>query len=117
MPKQIRNTLDTGPKYELYKRQDQDFDSDAADLVRRKKLPNVRIGLENRFPYDPKGYKGNPGPQYDPAFTMDKEDPPKYTFGYRRDLPGSSPLSLLYSTPNNVGPGLYVSNLELPGHS
>jgi hypothetical protein len=45
VPKKIRNTLDTGPKYELYKRQDQDFDSDAADLCRRKKLPNARIGL------------------------------------------------------------------------
>lgn len=48
---------------------------------------------------------------------MDKDVPPEYSFGYRRDIPGSSPLSLLYSTPNNVGPGSYVSNLNLPGHS
>lgn len=48
---------------------------------------------------------------------MDKMDPPKYTFGHRRDLPGTSPLNQLYSTPNNVGPSSYVGNLALPGHS
>lgn len=48
---------------------------------------------------------------------MDKKDPPKYTLGHRRDLPGTSPLNLLYSTPNQVGPSSYISNLALPPHS
>ena len=76
VPKAIRNTLNTGPKYELYKRQDKDFDTNQADLFRRQKQPSFRIGLENRFPYDPKGFKGTPGPQYDPSLTMDKAVPP-----------------------------------------
>lgn len=35
VPKAVRNTLNTGPKYELYKRQDKDFDPNQADLSRR----------------------------------------------------------------------------------
>ena len=37
----------------------------------------------------------------------------KFSFGYRRNLPGSSPVAPLISTPVNVGPGHYVGN-DLP---
>eukprot|EP01017_Pseudomicrothorax_dubius_P005195 TRINITY_DN11254_c0_g1_i5.p1 TRINITY_DN11254_c0_g1~~TRINITY_DN11254_c0_g1_i5.p1 ORF type:complete len:190 (+),score=21.05 TRINITY_DN11254_c0_g1_i5:67-636(+) len=43
-----RNTLDTGAKYDFYSREDVDFDVNNADLTRRQKAPNTRIGLESR---------------------------------------------------------------------
>ncbi|KAM3135007.1 hypothetical protein pb186bvf_012831 [Paramecium bursaria] len=102
-----RNTLDTGAKYDYYQRKDVDFEPQDADLVRKTKQPTVRIGLESRFPPE-KRLKGTPGPQYDPCIKPEVPSSNKYSFGYRRDIPGASALAPTCSTPVIVGPGAYL---------
>lgn len=60
-----------------------------------------------QFPPE-KRLKGTPGPQYDPAIKPEAIAPPHFSFGYRRDLPGSSALAPTCSTPVIVGPGAYL---------
>jgi hypothetical protein len=62
MGMEARNTLNTGPKHDFYLRKDIDFDPLEADKSKRPKDPTIRIGLESRFPNDPKRHKGTPGP-------------------------------------------------------
>jgi len=106
--KEIRNTLNTGPKHAYYNRQDVDFDPMAADMTRRWGLGTVKIGLESRFSDAPSKTKGTPGPEYDPCFKPDAPAPPKYSMGVRRTIKGESPLVLPVSTPHQVGPGSYL---------
>ncbi|CAD8075831.1 unnamed protein product [Paramecium primaurelia] len=113
-----RNTLNTGAKFDYYQRKDVDFEPQEADLNRKPKAANVKIGLESRFPPE-KRLKGTPGPQYDPAIKPEVPTPPQFSFGYRRDIPGASALAPTCSTPVIVGPGAYLqkppantSNLE-----
>jgi len=109
-----RNTLDTGPKHDFYLRQDVDFEPQEADKTRRPKDPTVRIGLESRFPNDPKRHKGTPGPHYNPSLKHEIPNPSKYSFGYRREVAGFAPLIAAVSTPKDVGPGLYLHEYQLP---
>jgi len=106
--KQVRNTLNTGPKHAYYTRQDVDFDPITADNSRKWSLGSVKIGLESRFVNDPKKHKGTPGPDYDPSLKPEIPNSLKFSFGVRREIKGASPLVLMISTPNQVGPGSYV---------
>lgn len=106
--KQVRNTLNTGAKHAYYARQDVDFDPIQADNTRRWRPGTVKIGLESRFPDGPKKHKATPGPDYDPGFRPEVPNPPQYSFGVRREIKGASPLVLMASTPNQVGPGSYI---------
>jgi hypothetical protein len=106
--KQVRNTLNTGAKHAYYTRQDVDFDPIQADNSRKQYPGNVKIGLESRFPNDPKRHKATPGPDYDPGVRPEIPKPPLYSFGVRREIKGASPLVMLISTPNQVGPGSYI---------
>ena len=51
--------------------------------------------------------KGTPGPRYDPGFNQKQRNTNKYSFGYRRDVPGYSALNQCVSTGTTVGPGSY----------
>jgi len=104
----VRNTLNTGAKYAYYHRPDSDFDPITADNSRKWGFATVRIGLENRFPNDPKKSRGTPGPEYDPCMPKNFSEPPKFSFGVRRCIPGVDPLAPQGSTPAIVGPGSYV---------
>jgi len=106
--KQVRNTLNTGAKHAYYTRQDVDFDPIQADNQRRAYPGNVKIGLESRFAGEAKRHKGTPGPDYDPNLKPEIPNSLKYSFGVRREIKGASPLVLLISTPNQVGPGSYI---------
>jgi len=106
--KQVRNTLNTGAKHAYYTRQDVDFDPIQADNSRKWSQGQVKIGLESRFPNDPKKHKATPGPDYDPCLRPEIPKPALYSFGVRREIKGASPLVQLISTPNQVGPGSYV---------
>jgi len=106
--KQVRNTLDTGPKHAYYNRQDVDFDPMEADVTRRWRPSSVKIGLESRFPNDPKKLKATPGPDYNPGFRPDSKRIQTFSFGVRREIKGASPLVLMASTPVQVGPGSYL---------
>jgi len=106
--KQVRNTLNTGPKHAYYTRQDVDFDPIQADNSRKSSAPNVKIGLESRFANSAKRHKATPGPEYDPSMRPEIPNPPKFSFGVRREIKGASPLVLAISTPHQVGPGSYV---------
>jgi len=64
--------------------------------------------LESRFPNDPKRHKATPGPQYNPPHRQDVKNPEKYSFGFRREIQGASPLVANSSTPYIVGPGSYI---------
>jgi len=105
--KQVRNTLNTGPKHAYYTRQDVDFDPIQADNSRKNNLGNVKIGLESRFANGTQKHKGTPGPDYNPSLKPEIPKAPLYSFGVRREIKGASPLVLLISTPNQVGPGSY----------
>ncbi|EGR29290.1 hypothetical protein IMG5_159370 [Ichthyophthirius multifiliis] len=105
---QVRNTLNTGSKHDFYLRKDVDFDPMEADLCRRPRPPTVRIGLELRFPNDPKRHRGTPGPQYNPSLRHEIPNAPKFSFGFRREIAGFSPLIANSSTPQLVGPGSYI---------
>jgi len=106
--KQVRNTLNTGPKHAYYTRQDVDFDPIHADNGRRIRSASVKVGLESRFNDGPKKYKATPGPDYDPSLKPEVPLAPKFSFGVRREIRGASPLVQLISTPNQVGPGSYI---------
>jgi len=106
--KQVRNTLNTGPKHAYYTRQDVDFDPIQADNSRKIRSASVKVGLESRFADGPKKYKATPGPDYDPSLRPEVPLAPKFSFGVRREIKGASPLVQLISTPNQVGPGSYI---------
>jgi len=112
---EARNTLNTGPKHDFYLRKDIDFDPLEADKSRKPKDPTIRIGLESRFPNDPKRHKGTPGPQYNPSLRHEIPNSNKFSFGFRRELAGESPLILNASTPSVVGPGSYLSGQPVKG--
>jgi hypothetical protein len=107
--KDTRNTLNTGPKHAHYNRQDVDFDPTTADDGRRWKSATTKIGLASRFTDDSRAGKGTPGPEYDPGFKPHLPGQPKYSFGVRREVKGASPIVAMGSTPNQVGPGSYIS--------
>jgi hypothetical protein len=106
--KQVRNTLNTGPKHAYYTRQDVDFDPLQADSFRKPYPGNVKIGLESRFAGDAKKHKGTPGPDYNPGLKPEIPNSLKFSFGVRREIKGASPLVLMISTPKQVGPGSYL---------
>lgn len=58
----------------------------------------MKIGLESRFPNDPKRHKGTPGPQYNPSLRHEIPNSSKYTFGFKREIAGFSPLVACAST-------------------
>jgi len=84
-----------------------DFEPSEADNIRREKAPIVRVGLDSRFPIE-KRLKGTPGPQYDPKLKPEIPNSNKFSFGFRRDIAGASPLAPTTSTPVIVGPGAYL---------
>jgi hypothetical protein len=106
--KDVRNTLNTGAKHAYYTRQDIDFDPITADNTRRWESGKVKIGLESRFSDGPKKHKATPGPDYNPSLKPEIPTPPHYSFGVRREIKGASPLVLMASTPQQVGPGSYL---------
>lgn len=106
--KQVRNTLNTGPKHAYYTRQDVDFDPIEADNSRKWRPGSVKIGLESRFTNGTSRFHRTPGPDYDPSLKPEIPNPPKYSFGVRREIKGASPIVLMASTPNQVGPGSYL---------
>jgi len=106
--KQVRNTLNTGPKHAYYTRQDVDFDPIEADNSRKWRLGSVKIGLESRFSNGTARSKATPGPDYNPGLKPEVPNPPKFSFGVRREIKGASPIVLMASTPNQVGPGSYL---------
>jgi len=110
--KEMRNTLNTGAKHAHYNRQDVDFDPVTADNGRRWKSANTKIGLASRFGDDTRAGKGTPGPEYDPGFKPNLPGQPKYSFGVRREVKGASPIVAMGSTPNQVGPGSYLSQQQ-----
>lgn len=114
--KQVRNTLDTGAKHAYYGRQDVDFDPITADNSRKWKSGRVKIGLESRFNNGTSRYKGTPGPDYNPSLKPEIPNPPKFSFGVRREIKGASPIVLMASTPVQVGPGSYIK-LQQPNTS
>ncbi len=59
---QIRKDKETEPKYDHYYRQDQDLDPLEAERLRRPRSQTTKIGLESRFPSNPKSMRGTPGP-------------------------------------------------------
>lgn len=111
----VRNTLETGAKYDHYHRGDVDFAPDNADNGRRTRPASVRFGTQSRFDNGGSGWGrrgGTPGPQYNPGIKPEVPKSAKYSFGFRRDIAGSSPLVLLTSTGPVVGPGKYAHNQE-----
>lgn len=61
-----------------------------------------------KFPNDPKRQKGTPGPQYDPSLKHEIPAAPKFSFGFKRQIQGQSPLVSNASTGEGVGPGTYI---------
>jgi len=105
---EIRNTLNTGAKFAYYNRKDVDFDPLTSDNTRRWTTGTAKIGLENRFMESTiNKKKGTPGPEYNPGDRPEIPNPPKFSFGVRRAIPGFDPLAPNGSTPNIVGPGSY----------
>jgi len=103
-----RNTLNTGQKHAHYNRQDVDFDPITADNSRKWRSTTVKVGLESRFGGEVKHNKLTPGPEYTPNPRPEIPNQPKFSFGFRRDVQGASPLAPNTSTPNIVGPGRYI---------
>lgn len=58
-----------------------------------------------------------PGPEYNPGFRPDSASDPRYTFGFRREIRGYSPIAPNTSTPLIVGPGRYYRDREPPNTS
>lgn len=106
--KEVRNTLNTGPKHAHYTRQDVDFDPITAHNSTKWNQGATKIGLASRFTDDAGKYKNTPGPEYDPNVRPEIPNAPKFSLGIRRDVKGASPLILMASTPNIVGPGSYI---------
>jgi len=52
-----------------------------------------------KFPNDPKRHKGTPGPQYNPSLRHEIPTSAKFSFGFRREIAGFSPLIANSSTP------------------
>merc|ERR1711862_372545 len=53
------------------------------------------------------GTRGTPGPKYNPSLKPEIPNSEKFSFGYRRDVPGYSVLKPCISTGSTVGPGAY----------
>ena len=66
-----------------------------------------------QFPNDPKRQKGTPGPEYNPSLKHEIPAPAKYSFGFRRQTQGESPLANNACTGEGVGPGSYL-RLQIP---
>ncbi len=67
----------------------------------------MRIGLESRFPNEPRRYKATPGPQYNPREKPEYPKSPEFSLYSRRAVKGFDPLIMLNSTPAMVGPNSY----------
>ena len=80
-----------------------------ADLKRRNRPSSANFGNEKRFRGGSK-YNDTPGPVYNPSFNPKRPDSSKYSFGYRREIPGYSPIVATIGTNPIVGPTTYFKN-------
>ena len=93
-------------KYDFYENAGFLDDPIGADHSRKERTLAPKIGTEPRMPLNT--IEKTPGPQYFPHEKPTQDRPPKYSFGFRRDVKGSSVLQNLTATPGSVGPGRYV---------
>lgn len=103
----IRNTLDIKAPYDHYERIDDDSDPIYANNYRKERADTMRMGTDKRFRPSLQEANGVPGPKYQPNLKPEIPNSSKYSFGYRRDVPGYSALEPLISTGAIVGPGTY----------
>lgn len=112
-----RNTLDTKPKYEHYLGDieiERNVDVHNADLKRRKRAQSAKFGTASRFPGAPNSLR-TPGPIYNPGFDPKRPTSSKYSFGFRREIPGYSPLANMSGTQGRlVGPSTYFRGNKMP---
>ena len=113
----IRNTLDIRAPYDYYERIDEDTDEIYANNYRKNHAPTYRMGTEKRFAPSQQESNGVPGPKYQPNLKPEIPNSHKFSFGYRRDIPGVSPLDSLISTNPTVGPGSYHRKNCVPPNS
>lgn len=74
---------------------------------------SAKFGNERRFRGGSK-YNDTPGPVYNPRFDPKRPESSKYSFGYRREVPGYSPIVAVIGTNPIVGPTTYFRNNRLP---
>lgn len=86
---------------------------DPADLKRRNRPSSAKFGSEKRFRGGSK-YNETPGPVYNPPFDPKRPESAKFSFGYRREIPGYSPIVATIGTNPIVGPTTYFKANKLP---
>lgn len=67
----------------------------------------MRFGTAKRFLPGVGEIRGTPGPKYNPNLKPEIPNTEKFSFGFRRDVPGYSVLKPCISTGITVGPGSY----------
>ena len=102
-----RNTLDIKQPYDHYGRYDPVSDPIEANNNRKPRASTMRFGTAKRFLPAPGENKQTPGPKYNPNLKPEIPHSDKYSFGFRRDVPGYAVLTPLVSTGAIVGPGSY----------
>jgi len=103
----VRNTLDTKQPYDHYNRIDWDSDPIYANNKRKPRSATMRFGTAKRLRPQIGEIRGTPGPKYNPSLKPEIPNSEKFSFGYRRDVPGYSVLKPCISTNSTVGPGSY----------
>lgn len=104
---EFRNTLDIKQPYDHYDRVDADSDPVTADNDRKNRAATMRFGTAKRFVPQVGETRGTPGPKYNPNLKPEIPHSDKFSFGFRRDIPGYSVLNPCISTGSTVGPGSY----------
>lgn len=89
--------------YEYFNKIDRETDAPAGKNFTMRKSASCKFGTEKRI--TDRFVDFSPGPQYNPPHRKDVKTSPKFTLGQRRNLPGTSGLENLISTPRKVGPG------------
>jgi len=84
-----------------------------ADLKRRQRPASAKFGSEKRFKDDPKALR-TPGPIYNPPLNPKRPQSAKYSFGFRRERPGESPIAPMIGTTPIVGPSTYFKSNRFP---
>ena len=103
--KDPRNTTGKLSHYDYHNHVDRKTDAPQSKNYVLRKSASCKFGTEKRVT-DP-FVDFSPGPYINPPHRKDIKSSPKFTLGQRRNLPGTSGLENLISTPRKVGPGQY----------
>mmetsp|Transcript_61106 Transcript_61106/g.69989 ORF Transcript_61106/g.69989 Transcript_61106/m.69989 type:complete len:292 (-) Transcript_61106:1595-2470(-) len=102
----MRDTFRSKPKYEHYNNSFLFEDPIRADSMRRPRTRAPKLSTTETRSFGEQRER-SPGPVYYPSEEGVRKSDGKYSFGYRREVRGQSPLMAHNATPNLVGPGRY----------